>query len=90
LQYREDGGRVRRSKIHQDVEGEWVRPDNYSMSAVYRATREAEIEKKVMALFMGQSVISKSGQCGHFERHGVIKGFAEETTKYFGTKHYAL
>ena len=41
LTFRENGERVRRSKIHTDNEGEWVRPDNYSMSAVYRASREA-------------------------------------------------
>ena len=40
VQYREGSGRVRRSKVHSDADGEWIRPDNYSMSAVYRACRE--------------------------------------------------
>ena len=41
LTYKDNGRRVRRSKIHSDGESEWIRPDNYSMSAVYRASREA-------------------------------------------------
>ena len=40
LKFKDDGGRVRRTKIHTDSEGERIRPDKHSMSAVYRANRE--------------------------------------------------
>ncbi len=38
--YKQDGERVRRSKIHKDNDGEYIRPDNYSMSPIFRACRE--------------------------------------------------
>lgn len=33
-------GRQRRSTIKVNEDGEWIRPDNYSMSPVFRACRE--------------------------------------------------
>ena len=34
-------GRTRRSTIHHDENGEYIRPDNYSMAPVFRATRKS-------------------------------------------------
>lgn len=33
-------GKQRRSSIKVDADGEWIRPDNYSMAPVFRAHRE--------------------------------------------------
>ena len=41
LTFKQWDGQTRRTKIQNDTDGEYIQPDRYSMSPIYRASREA-------------------------------------------------
>ena len=71
-------GETRRSKIHEDSDGEFIRPDRYSMAPTFRAGRDEVVEESAKAEPVAESAVAENPAAPSNIVH--ISQYAEENT----------